>query len=204
MDRKERGGRVNTVIFGRISQAELVLSDTELSARLMRTVKFSDDEIKSVSDEILGAANMRFAATKLKILGIDGDVVKLEGFSVTSSALAAYLSGREEAYIFVATLGSEVDRLIMKKRVKSAADAFIFDAVASALTEALCDAAEKKIHPKEKTKPRFSPGYADCPLSVQKDILNLLSADKYTGVKLLDSLLMSPMKSVSAFVAILS
>ena len=91
----------------------------------------------------------------------------------------------------------------MKKRALSVSEGFIYDAVCSAIAEAACDAAEKKICAGERTKNRFSPGYADCPLEAQKDIFGLISPDKYIGVKLLDSLLMSPMKSVSAFAAIL-
>ena len=194
---------MSKVTFGTVSSSELILSDSELSARLKRPASALDADINAVRLEIMNAANMRFAALRIKILGIDGDRVSFEGFSVTSFALSSYLSGSEEAYIFVATLGSGVDRLIMKKKTLSLTDGFNFDAVASAMAEALADAAEKKIHPEEKTKRRFSPGYSDCPLSVQKDILLMLSADKYAGVKLLDSLLMTPMKSVSAFVAIL-
>ncbi len=193
---------MKSITFGVISPRELVLSDRELSARLMRSVSASDTDISLVCREIIGASNMRFAAARLKILGINADKAELEGISVVSSALSAYFSGASETYIFAATLGSEVDRLIMKKRALSLADGFVFDAVASAVTEAMCEAVERRICQSDNTKPRFSPGYADCPLSVQKELMSILSADKYTGIKLLDSLLMTPMKSVSAFVAI--
>lgn len=194
---------MNTVICGVISPSEIVLSDTELSARLAKPASIKDEYIRAVCDEIFEVANIRFVATRLQVICINGSAVDFDGFSVDSRSLSAYLCGCGQTYIFAVTLGSEVDRLIMKKKARSAADLFIFDAVASAVIEGACDAAEHKIHQGVKTKNRFSPGYADCPLSLQKDILSRLSADKYAGIKLLDSLLMSPMKSVSAFAAIL-
>jgi 5-methyltetrahydrofolate--homocysteine methyltransferase len=51
-------------------------------------------------------------------------------------------------------------------------------------------------------KPRFSPGYGDLDLSCQKDIFKLLDCSKKIGLTLNDSLLMSPTKSVTAFVGI--
>ena len=193
---------MNAIIRGQICESEIVLSASELSARLGRPSSVTDSDVENVCREIFKVANMRFAVLRLKVLSIEDNTVTLEGFSVASSALASYFSGTEETYIFAATLGGEVDRLIMKKKALSLSEGFLFDAVASALTEAVCDAAEKKISLGETFKNRFSPGYADCPLSVQRDLLGILCADKHIGIKLLDSLLMAPMKSVSAFVAI--
>ena len=182
--------------------SEILVSENELEARLGRKVSLEDVEIKKILDELCNVANPVFVATRVKISDNKEGKVTFEGFSVESAALSRYFEGSCETFIFIATLGIEVDRLIAKKRALSLSDSFLYDAVASAVTEAVCDAAQKKICGSVITKNRFSPGYADCPLSVQKEIIKLLSADKYAGVKLLDSLLMSPMKSVSAFIAI--
>ena len=50
--------------------------------------------------------------------------------------------------------------------------------------------------------PRFSPGYGDLPLGTQKDIFALLDCERKIGVTLNDSLLMSPSKSVTAFLGL--
>ena len=47
-------------------------------------------------------------------------------------------------------------------------------------------------------RPRFSPGYGDFPLECQGMLLDALEAGKRIGIKLTDSLLMMPSKSVSA------
>ena len=51
-------------------------------------------------------------------------------------------------------------------------------------------------------KPRFSAGYGDLPLATQKDIFSALGLDKNLGVLLGDGLLMTPTKSVTAFVGL--
>ena len=50
--------------------------------------------------------------------------------------------------------------------------------------------------------PRFSAGYGDLPLELQADIFNLLKPEKQMGVFLSESFIMSPTKSVTAFVAL--
>ena len=52
-----------------------------------------------------------------------------------------------------------------------------------------------------KTKPRYSPGYGDVPLQVQKDFFRLLPCTRI-GLTLMDTLIMAPEKSVTAFVGI--
>ena len=50
--------------------------------------------------------------------------------------------------------------------------------------------------------PRYSPGYGDVPLSVQKDICRELDCAKTVGITLTESLLMIPEKSVTAVIGI--
>ena len=46
--------------------------------------------------------------------------------------------------------------------------------------------------------PRFSPGYGDLPLEVQKDVFRILECGVRIGISLNESLLMTPSKSVTA------
>jgi cobalamin-dependent methionine synthase I len=73
--------------------------------------------------------------------------------------------------------------------------------------ESLCDAfcAELKAEAMENgcfTRPRFSAGYGDLPLSLQKDIFRALSPEKHIGAALRESLIVSPSKTVTAIVGI--
>ena len=51
-------------------------------------------------------------------------------------------------------------------------------------------------------KPRFSPGYADIKLETQKIFFELLQCQKNIALTLNDSLIMSPEKSVTAFIGV--
>lgn len=109
--------------------------------------------------------------------------------------------------IFAATIGVGVDRLISKYSRLSPTKALCFQAIGAERVEALCDEFCNKMKTElekdgEKVKPRFSPGYGDLPLETQKMIFSLLDCPKRIGVTLGDTLLMSPSKSVTAFVGI--
>ena len=51
-------------------------------------------------------------------------------------------------------------------------------------------------------RPRFSPGYGDLPLELQKDVFRVLDCPRKIGLSLNESLLMSPSKSVTAIIGI--
>ena len=125
-------------------------------------------------------------------------------FNLTSKSLAQNLKGCKRAVIFSATVGVEIDRLIAKYGRISPSKALMFQAIGAERIEALCDAFCCDIEKEKQTSlgPRFSPGYGDLPLSVQKDIFNVLECSKQIGLFLNDSLLMSPSKSVTAFLGL--
>ena len=127
-------------------------------------------------------------------------------FKAESKALAKNLQGCDRAVIFGATVGVGIDRLIMKYSRISPAMAVMLQALGAERIEALCDSFCRKIEIDLKCdlKPRFSPGYGDLPLTVQKDILSVLDCNKKIGLSLNESLLMSPTKSVTAFVGIVN
>ena len=75
-------------------------------------------------------------------------------------------------------------------------------ALADALIEALCDFAEAEVCSGLDTSGRFSPGYADLELSLGKEIIALTDAERTLGIKLTESGLMVPKKSVNAIIAV--
>jgi cobalamin-dependent methionine synthase I len=78
----------------------------------------------------------------------------------------------------------------------------VTDAIASALAESACDEAERLIFEDNSHTPRFSPGYGDLPLEIQKPLLSFLDAEKTVGITLSSSLLMTPTKSITAIAGI--
>lgn len=129
----------------------------------------------------------------------DGDLCRLGGLSFRSADLAAHLSGFSRVVIFAATVGIESDRLIIRYGRLVPSRGIMLSAVADERIEALCDVFCADIGAKSA---RFSPGYGDLPLEIQKDIFGILNCPKNIGLTLNGSLLMSPSKSVTAIVGI--
>ncbi|MBQ9757418.1 MAG: Vitamin B12 dependent methionine synthase activation subunit [Clostridia bacterium] len=134
----------------------------------------------------------------------DGEVCDFGVFSAESHDLSKNLDGCQKVILFSATVGIELDRLIAKYGRLSPSKALMFQAIGAERVEALCDAFCEDIK-REKNlglKPRFSPGYGDLEFGVQKDIFAVLDPSKRIGVTLNDSFLLSPSKSVTAFVGL--
>lgn len=135
-------------------------------------------------------------------LSIDASRIILPCGEITSSNLAKNLRGCKKVIVFAATVGVGIDRLIAKYSRLSPAKAFCFQALGAERVEALCDDFCLRMSKNRRLRPRFSPGYGDLPLETQKMIFPLLDCPKRIGISLGDSLLMSPSKSVTAFVGI--
>ncbi len=124
-------------------------------------------------------------------------------FSTESKALAKCLYGSDEIIIFAATIGFEIDRYIAKYQRFSPAKALLMQAYGAERIECLCDVFCKEIKEEVAKEglsctPRFSPGYGDLSLEVQKEFFQLLDCQRQIGITLNDSLLMTPSKSVTA------
>ena len=132
----------------------------------------------------------------------ENGVVEFDFMRVNSTNLATNLSGCKKAYLFCATLGIGVDRMIERLNRTSPAKAVVFSAVCSSLVESLCDYVNEKIIGQDASRPRFSCGYGDFCLEHQRDILSALEADKRLGVYLTDSYMMVPVKTVTAVIGI--
>ncbi len=135
-------------------------------------------------------------------LSVDGDSVDFGFFRVRSKKLAKNLTGCRGAIIFAATVGIGIDRLIMKYSRTVPSQALMMQAIGAERIEALCDAFCSDISGGRRLRPRFSPGYGDLPLPVQSEIFAILSPEKKIGLSLNTSMLMSPTKSVTAFIGV--
>ncbi|MBQ0098922.1 MAG: hypothetical protein KBS91_00040, partial [Firmicutes bacterium] len=135
-------------------------------------------------------------------ISIKENLIDFSYFSVKSNDLAINLKGAKKVILFIASVGTMIDRLIKKYSLISPLKALLFQAFGAERVESLCD--EFCAFIKENygnTKPRFSAGYGDLDLSTQKDIFALLKPSKI-NVSLGENLIMSPSKSVTAFVGI--
>lgn len=159
--------------------------------------------LKECIDEVKEKLVYKVCYRELSIKTV-GDTCDFEVFSVHSEKLARNLKGCEKVILFAATVGVEIDRLIGKYGRLSPTKALLFQAIGAERIEALCDAFCADIKKEYNTglEPRFSPGYGDLPLSAQKNIFAVLDPERRIGLTLNSSLLMSPSKSVTAFVGL--
>ena len=139
-----------------------------------------------------------------RVSDISDDVVK-----TSSRVLSRALQGCDKLVLFAATIGLAPDRLIAKYGRLSPSKALCMQAIGAERIESLCDMfceeiaadfAEKGYHARR----RFSPGYGDFPLDIQKAIFQSLDCPRKIGLSLNDSLLMSPSKSVTALIGLSS
>lgn len=155
--------------------------------------------IKEVQDKL----TYKVCYRKLSVT-VDKDVCDFKAFKVVSKKLAENLKNCENVLLFAATIGIEIDRLIAKYSRISPSKALMFQALGAERIEKLCNAfcndSEREMD--VTLKARFSPGYGDLQLSVQKDIFGVLDCSRLIGLSLNDSLIMSPSKSVTAFVGV--
>lgn len=137
-------------------------------------------------------------------------------FAQHSEKLRANLEGCDKVVLFAATIGTGIDRLIQRyERVKPQL-ALMLQGLGAERVESLCDAFNQavsqaaslrsgevsELEAPSMTHRRFSPGYGDLPISVQKEFLACLDAERRLGITLNDSFLMSPSKSVTAIIGI--
>ena len=190
------------IIYENVSLSDLFIDERELWARLGGIGTVSDEKIKSAADEISAAATAAYAVKNLSVTVNNGSCICAGELTIAGESFAKIAGGCPTIMVIAATLGSGVDRLIRKKSAISIAEGFIYDAVASAMIESLVNLATVRNTSGTEHTNRFSPGYADMPLELQGEIISLLEAGKRMGITLGDSKLMSPSKTVTAFVGI--
>lgn len=140
-------------------------------------------------------------------LKIENDVLYFDQHQVQSKELARYLRQCSAIYLFAATLGPKIDQQIQKMEKLDPVRGVIMQAAGAMYIEKYCDILCEKIAKDAaidgyETKPRFSPGFADVPLETQKLFFKVLDCSHKIGLTLMDTMIMAPEKSVTAFVGV--
>ncbi len=137
----------------------------------------------------------------------DGESCEFAGLRVKPGNLTRNLKGCKEIVMLAVTIGPGADRLVKRSEIRDMLKAYTYQAVGAAAVEAWCDEVNERIKQEAADKelyarPRFSPGYGDFPLEVQKDFERILEMPKSIGVSLSESLLMTPTKSITAVIGL--
>ena len=186
---------------------------------LFRYAGFSKQKLSDISDtqmetlgleaasEISKAMNCRAVYTKFPLQLTADEEILFADRKIKSHNLSVNLKNCHSVVLFAATLGPAVDKLIQKTSRINAAKAVMLQAAGAMYIEKYCNLLQDFFREEEgktgnELKPRFSPGFGDVPLEVQKTFFELLQCQKNLALTLNDSLIMSPEKSVTAFIGI--
>ena len=123
---------------------------------------------------------------------------------MTGKSIADHLKGCTKAVLLAVTLSAEADKLIRQTAVTDMAESLAVDCLCSAAVEQVCDIAEKEIFSGSNyfRTWRFSPGYGDLPLELQRDFLLAVNAQRRIGLTATENSLLLPTKSVTAIIGI--
>lgn len=168
----------------------------------------TDEGMLAVMEECIkecedaSAFSGRVSYTHLPILSLDTKtgVVDLELMKLESRSLAGNLDGCREVVVFAATVGPTIDRMIRKYNKLDPVKALFMQALGAERVETLCNMFCASFP--NKMRPRFSPGFGDLSLEIQPQVLAVTNARKNLAITLDAGFLMSPSKSVTAFVGI--
>lgn len=144
-----------------------------------------------------------------KVLAVENPEHKafLEEKILLGKSVNEFLGRPTHVIICGTTLGSQVDQLIRKAQIESISSAVTIDTAAMVVIEENLDSWVEEIKRLERFKnvyfsPRYSPGYGDMPLTVQKNILQELQSQKQIGLTVSQSGILLPKKSVTAVIGI--
>lgn len=159
--------------------------------------------VDSVYDEIKGLITPKYHYKIFDIVNTGKSVI-IDGIEFKSENLSCCLKDCKKVILFCVTIGVGADTLTRKYSVTDTAKCSVCHAVGAALVETFCDNACCEIAEKHniKMRPRYSSGYGDLALSTQKEFFELLDITKHLGITLSESYMMTPSKSVTAFIGV--
>lgn len=180
-----------------------------LREETLRYLRYSDQVITVEQDALIDSAIaevVEYASPRtvhrifdLKkkdgLLAIDAEI------DLHFSDLQKLLTGCESCLLIAGTLGAHLDQRMRYVSKIDMARYVIMDAAASALVEEICDVLQESL-PFSPLTFRFSPGYGDVPITLQKQLLAVLDAGRRIGLTLTPTMLMMPQKSISGIVGI--
>jgi len=171
------------------------------SARILSLV---NDYIENYHDLMASS----YSYTIRDIILVEGVDTIIEGpITFESKVIERLLKRCEKVAVFALTIGSYLEEMVAYLAENGLIlQATVLDAIGSGAAEKLADYVEDRIRKMASIEglvasQRFSPGYCDWEVSQQKMVFQALNGDT-AGIRLTESLLMIPRKSVSGIIGI--
>lgn len=163
-------------------------------------------QVAAAADELAAAVQPRYTYKIYDLDHTEGRIcLRGAGVALTGETAERMLAQCDQAALLACTLGATFDAQLLAAQARDMARAVILDACGSAFVESGCDTVEQEIaarFPDRYLTDRFSPGYGDLPLSLQPDICTVLDAARRLGVHVTESLILNPVKSVTAVIGL--
>jgi hypothetical protein len=161
--------------------------------------------VRDCCRELLAVARPRWTWRLLKCVPAPEGVLLEGGLLLPGEDLRELLAGCRETVLLAATLSQEVDSLLRRSQLTDLSRSLVLESCATAAIEEVCDQGEKIIAealPGKNLTRRFSPGYGDLPVTVQREFLALLDAPRKIGLCATGSSILTPRKSVTAVLGV--
>ena len=171
--------------------------------------KITDDLIDECMEEMRNLIKKKHIHRFFDIYREDKNIYLNEtNLALTGDDIKNHLKESESCVLMAVTLGNDVDSKIRYYEMKSITKALILDACATSAVEEICDEIcedlEQTVNKENKTlTSRYSPGYGDLSISIQKDFLSVLGAEKAIGLTASSHSILIPRKSVTAIVGVM-
>jgi len=169
-----------------------------------------EELVEECIEEVKKTASPKYIFKTFRITAREPETSLESGlFELRGKEISRHLSKSSECILMAATLGFEVDKKISYYEKIDLAKAMILDACATAYIEEVCDRLcvdleENGFAQGKSLTGRFSPGYGDLPIQIQKGFLNVLDAGKRIGLTATSTNILMPRKSVTAVMGIVN
>ncbi|NLI89551.1 MAG: Vitamin B12 dependent methionine synthase activation protein [Epulopiscium sp.] len=157
-------------------------------------------------EELTGLINKK-SVYKIFNIEWENEAIHLEDtiLHMESKDIANHLAKSDKCALMAASLGLEVDMKIAFYARTNLSKSLILDACASSAIETYCDQVEETIAMEASDKgynitSRFSPGYGDLDIGLQKPISQILETYPKMGLTVSENSIMMPRKSVTAII----
>lgn len=164
--------------------------------------------IESSLAELEQIINVQFLYRIFEICFEAENKFRIGKLQIESKSLYKTIRDCENVIIMSITLGPDVDRIIKKYAIIDMPRAVVLQSCAAALLEEYCNLfeevlnqqLEQELQKKVYFRPRFSPGYGDFSILHQKELLEMVDANKRIGLSMTEGYMLTPTKSVTALI----
>lgn len=166
-----------------------------------------DERVREMSESLIGRlvpkARMRYMYRMADAEKLPAGRVRLDGAIFNPGGIiCSYLDGMTQACVFVATAGSEfADELRTLASENDIVADYIADSIGTVLAELAVSKLESDLGPSLNISLPYSPGYCGWDITEQQMLFPMFPPEP-CGIRLSESSLMTPEKSISGFFAL--